>query len=221
MTPYRVADLEAKGPPPPSWFAYRPSTTERRGMPMAILQLIAVPALAATATAWLVGPNAALVALVVSAVGLGLWWKRGPMAADARTLFVEDGILVVRGPRGHELRKMELGDLLQVELDTKTVEMVQEGGSAIPAVRMLESRVGPKLDRSRIVLALADGSVLRLGDEYQSHTTALEWVGKMRVFLRKHGWVPNDERPSDSLAPDSLAPDSFAPDSFAPPSKNV
>jgi hypothetical protein len=25
---------------------------------------------------------------------------------------------------------------------------------------------------------------------------ATEWLGKIRVFLRKHRWLPEDERPS-------------------------
>jgi hypothetical protein len=40
--------------------------------------------------------------------------------------------------------------------------------------RGVESRVGPEIDVSRIVVVATDGRELR--------------------FLRKHGWVPQDER---------------------------
>jgi hypothetical protein len=26
------------------------------------------------------------------------------------------------------------------------------------------------------------------------HFEATDWLGRIRVFLRKHGWVPEDER---------------------------
>jgi hypothetical protein len=31
------------------------------------------------------------------------------------------------------------------------------------------------------------------GYDHVAHMTATEWVGKIRVFLRKNGWVPLDE----------------------------
>ena len=94
-------------------------------------------------------------------------------------------------------------------MDTKTIQKVQEGGDAIPAMRFINATVGPELDTARIVVVGARGTRVPLTTEYIAHMDASEWFGKIRVFLRKSGWVPADERAPESAPPSSeSAPDS-------------
>jgi hypothetical protein len=189
---------------PKNELLYQPTTSERRGTPMAIFQVMMFPAVICVALSMLVNGTAALIGLVASTIGFYWWYKRGPMAGDARLLRIEGKKrLIIARPNGKPLEDLLLSDIMNVELDTKTVEMVQEGGSAIPAVRMIESKVGPSIDKSRLVITLSNRRQVRLGEEFQANMDATEWVGKIRVFLRKHDWVPNDERSPESRAPES------------------
>ncbi len=96
--------------------------------------------------------------------------------------------------RSAELLNVPLDALLEVSLDTKTIQRVQENvSSGIPDLRFVDSRVGPEIDTSRIELVLGKHSIF-LTDEYLSSTDATDWFGKIRRFLRKNGWVPRDER---------------------------
>jgi hypothetical protein len=77
-----------------------------------------------------------------------------------------------------------------------------DGDGAIPAMRFIDAKVGPKVDTARIVLIGASGREVRLTEDYLSHMHATEWMGKIRVFLRKHGWLPEDEREDLPSQPD-------------------
>jgi hypothetical protein len=91
-------------------------------------------------------------------------------------------------------------DDLDVVMDTKTIRKVQDGRDAIPALRF-NGAVGPEIDTARVVLT-SERERLALTDDFVSHTNAIEWFGKIRVFLRKQGWVPADERvPTDGADP--------------------
>ena len=61
-------------------------------------------------------------------------------------------------------------------------------------MRFIDAKVGPKVDTARIVLVSASGRQVTLTQDYLAHMSATEWLGKIRVFLRKHGWLPEDER---------------------------
>lgn len=127
-----------------------------------------------------------------------VWWWR-PRATGI-LLHIERGELTV-DPRARTGRcsRVRLDDLTDVVLETRTIQPLLDGGSAIPALRFSESRVGGEVDKSRIALERGDDERILLGDTYLAHLDALEWFGKIRVFLRKHGWVPEDER---DLRPD-------------------
>lgn len=144
------------------------------------------------------GGLAVVIALAVTGT-LALRARRA-WAREAVVLRVEDGALLVRdrGARAVKAR-IALRDL-DVTLDTKTIRRVEEGRSAIPGVRYLDTRVGPEIDVSRIVLVerADDGErELALSEPYLAHLHATEGFGKIRVFLRRHGWVPTDEREED------------------------
>jgi hypothetical protein len=154
-----------------------------------LLFIFAVTSVAAMTT----NENVAAATFLVACVGCYVYRRRA-RDRDRTILRVEDGALEVRTERG-DARRFTLPDVLDVVLDTKTVTRMLEGSSMIPAVRFMETSVGPEIDTSRIALVLAGPPErLDLTSEYLPHMDATEWVGKIRVFLREHGWKPEDER---------------------------
>ena len=87
---------------------------------------------------------------------------------------------------------------LDVVLDTKTIRKVVDGDSMLPAVRFTNTKVGPEIDLGRIFLTNGHERYALI-DDFLSHTHAIEWFGKIRVFLRLHGWVPPDEREGEQI----------------------
>ncbi len=158
---------------------------------MAVFQIFALPLLVAAIMSVTISPNAGLGGLVGSAIILIYLWKR--KKTPDTVLRVESGAVQVLR-RGRMKARFSLTELTNVRLDIKTIQRVQEGGSAIPAMRFIDSKVGPDLDTARIVLITEDKTELALTDDFLSHMDSSEWLGKIRVFLRKHGWVPADER---------------------------
>ncbi len=75
---------------------------------------------------------------------------------------------------------------------------MREGNAVTPVSRLVDTKVGPELDVSRIAFEV-DGRAepIRLSEAYFSHMDSIEWLGKIRSFLRRQGWVPLDERPQD------------------------
>jgi hypothetical protein len=141
------------------------------------------------------------------ATALGIWrWRRAPEVAGI-TIAVERGDLhVTNRTTKKPLVDVRLVNLLDVALDTKSIRKVVPGKDAIPAVQFINTSVGPEVDVARIVFHLADEQEpVRLSDQFLAHMDAVEWVGKIRSFLRKQGWVPVDEReapPSSQAADD-------------------
>lgn len=80
-----------------------------------------------------------------------------------------------------------LGDLVDVTLDLKTIQRVTDGNSMIAAVRLIDSKVGPAIENARVILVGACGREVRLTEEYLPHYEATASLGRIRVFLRKHG----------------------------------
>ena len=94
-----------------------------------------------------------------------------------------------------------LSKLLDVRLDTKATKkalMVARAdglntpfGGAIPDGRSLD------VDASRIELIVEGREPVLVSDEWVSSTLAHEHIRAIKVFLRKAGWLPLDERPLD------------------------
>jgi len=157
-----------------------------------MFQLFTVPLLVGIALTMLATPTAGLVGLIAAGAGSIWWWRRAPHAGGV-VLFVDHGELrLLSSDRKHEKECFALDDV-DVVLDTKTIQRVQEGGSAIPAMRFIDATVGPELDTARIVV-VGRGRRVPLTEAYVAHMDATEWFGKIRVFLRKSGWLPRDER---------------------------
>ena len=122
-----------------------------------------------------------------------LWWRRPARRRRVKVLHVERGVLTI-APRDGEsgAAHFYLRDL-DVVLDTKTIRKVVDGDSMLAAVRFTSSKVGPEIDTSRIVFT-SGAERHALSERFLSHMEAIDWFGKIRVFLRKNGWVPADER---------------------------
>jgi hypothetical protein len=190
---------------------YAANDASRRGSSVVVMfQLFSVPLIVGLIVSQLAGGTAALIAIVAAGGAAVWWWKRAPHAGGV-VLRVEDGHLyVLSANRKVEKERFAL-DEVDVVLDTKTIQKVQEGGSAIPAMRFIDATVGPELDTARIVVvATSSRRRLALTEDYVTHMDATEWFGKIRVFLRKSGWIPADERAPESEAPESEAPASDA-----------
>jgi hypothetical protein len=175
---------------------------ERRGKPgVAVLQLLFLPMTVATLLSTLAGPVAGLCGAVGMAAVVAIWWHRARRGYDC-VFRVEEGELSVRSRgKGGANARMRLDELANVVLDTKAINRLQDGGSMIPGMRFVDGRVAPEVDVSRIMLVEVDGTSTALLERHIAHMDATEWVGKIRVFLRKQGWVPEDEREVASEAP--------------------
>lgn len=120
---------------------------------------------------------------------IGLLLRRRPTSP---VLHVENAVLTVT--RSHEpLLVTSLEDLHDVALDTRTIRPVGQATGMVSHLRMVQTSVGPAVDRSRIVLVTRT-TELSLCDEEIAHTEAVEWIARVRTFLRRAGWVPLDER---------------------------
>lgn len=96
-------------------------------------------------------------------------------------LRVDDGALeVTRERRRGPAVRIALADVLDVTLD-REAKAGGRGGSATERVRLAFERRAPE-------------SPVFVPDERVTPIEAQEWYGKVRVFLRKHGWVPESER---------------------------
>ena len=159
--------------------------------PMALMQIFTAPALVAIALSVLFDGTVAIVGMIASAIAMYLWWRRGNL--EQVTLQVKDRTVAIAGLAAAE--RVAFEDLFDVSLERKTVHPVQDGGSAIPAMRFIDSTVGPEVDTARVVLELRGKRVtVALTKRYLSYSDATEWLSKVRVFLRKRGWVPLSER---------------------------
>ena len=163
---------------------------------IALLQIFSLPVIFACIVSAFLDGTAALVALVGSAAGMWWWWKRGN--SERVTLDVDKGFVELhRVPR---MQRFGLVDVLDVSLETKTIQPVQDGGSAIPLMRVIDSKVGPDVDTARVVATIRGKRLpVQLHDKFLSYGDATEWLGKVRVFLRKHGWEPLSERPAPNV----------------------
>src|SRR6185295_8416948 len=140
-------------------------------------------------------PSVGAALLGVASV-LGIWrWRRAPEVAGIAIAVERGDLRVTNRSTKKSLLDIRLVNLLDVALDTKSIRKVMPGKDAIPAVQFINTSVGPEVDVARIVFHLADeAEPVHLSDQFLAHMDAVEWVGKIRSFLRKSGWVPADER---------------------------
>ncbi len=187
-TPYRQPPEPAGPPPPPAVeFAWRDARARTNAV--LVFQLGAFGVIA-VGFAMAVHPAAALgVAAVVVVAGAS--YLRRPRAETALRVSVAGGVVEVF-TGGERLHALPLADLREVELDRRehsAVTLHQEAGAP-----MMSSQVSAPVDVARIVLVREGGARLRLTETYGSYSESTAAFAKLRVFLRKHGWLPPDER---------------------------
>lgn len=138
-------------------------------------------------------------AMLVLAVGAawGELGRRRVARGHRIVLRVHDGALEVVETRTEKpLARVAFDRLLDVVLDGKTLEKVQR---SVRADGMVGDGPSLSVDVARIALLVEDrGGPLPLGEAFSSHAEGVEWLGKIRRFLRSAGWVPQDERPDQA-----------------------
>jgi hypothetical protein len=192
---YRTpAEKDAQGTPRELTYDATDEGAGRGDGMLVLFRHVSLPLLACAAAGWLGGQIVGLAALG-GAGAYSVWAWRNRKKRGGAVLAVRDAELVVnvRGRRALQ-ESFALRELADVTLDVKTIQRVSEGSSAIPAMRFIDSKVGAKVDTARIVLVGPGGREVPLTDEFLPHMHATEWLGKIRSFLRKNGWVPDDER---------------------------
>jgi hypothetical protein len=210
IAPYRRASQTA-GDAAPSEFVYRFRKADRLvTVTRAVAQVGLVGALLIVVS-HIVGFESVTPLLVVGTVVLGtILWRRAANTPFCVILRVEDRVVDVsrRASRTSlhpasarattTLLRVGIERIAHVGLDTKTIRRVQQGNAITPALRFIDLTVGPEFDVARIFFDV-DGiaAPLHLTDAYLAHLESVEWLGKMRSFLRSHGWVPEDEREED------------------------
>lgn len=194
MSAYRAPE-----PTKPDELVYEASDAERHVGPLRDFSVaVAAGAIAAVAAAAAGQPELAGGFVVASLIA---GWtrrrrRRGAPDVAGLVLRVHAGELsIVSRDRGRVITTVRLAELRDVALDTKTIRKVEPGGGTIPALRHLETTVGPEIDTARIVfLPEPPRPAIRLTEAYLAHMDSVEQLGKIRSFLRAHGWIPEDER---------------------------
>lgn len=185
----------------PREFVYSPldETAGRDGV-LVLYRLFWLPLVLATAGGRIAGSVGAIAGLLGGVAYAVRAWRTRKRTVRGAVLTVANKMVTVtiRGARV-VYECFGLAELADVTLELKTIERVMDGASALPALRLINSRVGPKVDTARILLVDAEGREVCLTDEYWPHSEAIQSMGKMRSFLRKHGWVPEGERPLAEL----------------------
>jgi hypothetical protein len=146
------------------------------------------------------GSNARLLAALIALTGL-FWAYRDWAARNgaAITVAVREGR--VRVTSSADTREVDLADLLDVRLDTKTAtkNVTQARADGVNSMFGMGSNHHIELDLSRIELVIAPGTAVQsepmlLDAAFISHSLCTESLRAIRLFLRAHGWKPADER---------------------------
>ncbi len=104
---------------------------------------------------------------------------------------VDDSGLTVRF-RDDVMLTTTLDALHNIEVDSTAVQRVtyhQNVGDPMP-----DTRVSGDVRVARLTARMADGTAHRLTTTATHYDACMESFGKLRAFLRAHGWKPVDER---------------------------
>jgi hypothetical protein len=189
--PYRIPSRPDKALAPPAKHVYMP--IHREALNSAAPGCIAfVPIGVGIIIAGLGFPIVALIGAIATGVGLWVFFKKN--RNRGRVLFTcDDGYVMIQWLGSSMGDQLSLGELDDIVLDTKTIERIQDGSPMVPALQAINATVAPPTDTARIVLKTESRTVY-LTEEFLSYTETADQIAKLRVFLRKHGWVPIDER---------------------------
>jgi hypothetical protein len=195
MDPYRAATLPEEVPPPSRELVYEPNDRDtKRGAMVGWFQLFGGPMLIGVILGSYVGGTTGVLGFV-GAVAFGLWYRKKAVTREGSIFRIDgDRLQILSGNGRIEKASFKLHELAGVELDVKTIERLQDGDSPIPALRFANATVAPAVDTARVVLVGTKGRRYTLTQAYLAHMDVTESVGKIRVFLRKNGWLPAGER---------------------------
>ena len=104
---------------------------------------------------------------------------------------VDDAGLVVSF-HGEQVLRVELDRLHDIVVDSREIQRVtyqQPVGDPLPSTRL-----SGDVSVARLVARLDDKSATTLTATATNYSECMETFGKLRVFLRSHGWKPVDER---------------------------
>ena len=210
-SPYRVKDEVSRREKACAELVYVASDQEKHLAPARAALQIGIAGTVSGAVAAAAGLPEVGAGLILGATAVGFWRWRHAREVAGLLFRVEDGLLVV-SVRGTNVvvARTRLVDLRNVSLDTKSIRKVEPGRDVVPAVQFINTQVGPEIDVARILLEIDSGhvpSTIRLTEAFLAHTDSVEWVGKIRVFLRSHGWLPEDERERLSIPDDDPSED--------------
>jgi len=132
--------------------------------------------------------------IALASATLGWWvWQRQRVARARIRAEVHGEMLWVWCDGADTREELPLAVVREVSLERRTTQRVihrREIGDAVPTTAL-----SGDIDLARIVLLRDDGEgPLRLSERYASNLECMEHYGKLRVFLRSHGWLPEDER---------------------------
>jgi hypothetical protein len=184
MVPYRESEVVGRAAEVGQEMVYRPQPknahASARRMYARYFVIVLPVAVILAAFHW-----AASLALVAAVIAWDVFRVRRERAGIR--LALEGTDLAI----GSEGRRVPMAKLVNVRLDTRAVSST---GTMVRPDGVLGAGPSLSVDESRIELIVAGAEPVRLTDAYFSQTDSLEWLGRIRRFLRAHGWVPDDER---------------------------
>lgn len=132
---------------------------------------------------------------------LGIAWAIVRMRQRPRpksvVLEVKGGTLDVMVP-ARDVRRLHISlcDLHDVRLQSKSYEHANAAAGALGALEFDGRGRSRQVTVARIVLVDERGHELVLSEQWRAHFDCMEWLGRIRAFLRSHGWLPAEERAS-------------------------
>lgn len=198
QAPYRSPAEGSPAERPPSVLAYQSTDPNRgastgRGAIQTVLAGALLGGIAAALDHTTIGEAVFATSIVASA-----WrWYRAPDVGGLK-LRVTDGWLFVSPRRGRKpLFSLPLSELDDVMLDTKTIAKVSGLRSPASGLAFVDYKVSPRTEVARIALVPSgEAPAFFLTEDRAPYQDSVEWIARIRTFLRKHGWVPVDERPT-------------------------
>jgi hypothetical protein len=190
VTPYRSTKLPISKGDPPRELVYTPQNKDgRMSAVRAYVRygLFVLPGslILAIVHWWL------SVALVVAVVAWDVVNVRRERRGTIRLSIARSKLAIDATAAGGAVREIALWKLSNVSLDTRTANRANR---EVRADGIIVSGQAFTVEESRIVFDVGGDEPIVLNEKYSSQDDAAGWLGKIRVFLRAHGWLPEDER---------------------------
>ncbi len=188
-TPYRASAESPERPAPPALFVAWDDAEEKTN-PIKVFYAILFSLLGA-ALLWAASPTVAVVFAVVVTAGFVVVFRARPPKGVG--LEVHGETLVISRPDEAKPTTVALASVRNVEIERKAIQRVtyqQRISDALPSTDLSDD-----VEVARIVLSL-DGDVPpeALTETWAPVFVCMERFGKVRTFLRAHGWLPLPER---------------------------